>query len=139
VAQVRKQQHSIIIIREEEEQMTGGSCCGTFSGDFREFSGDAVFAERRQMILSTASIYRRLIDEYEDYAEIDIVDARNLPYLIPRLIRDTRKYKVPFRESLRTVFGYRLPTIICDGRIIATGNQMDWHFIYKRLRDQITV
>jgi hypothetical protein len=54
---------------------------------------------------------------YTEEVELEVVDPRNHIYLIPRLVRDIFRYRVPVSEGLRTLFSFSIPSIVINGKL----------------------
>jgi hypothetical protein len=108
---------SVILVREWEQQMSSSGCCGRLEGDTLSWGGEQCFAERRRIMEKVGELYRAVRDRHGDAVEIRIVDPRNLPALIPTLVGEFRRYGVPLREALRTVFGLKVNSVVVNGRL----------------------
>jgi hypothetical protein len=108
---------SVVFIREIDQQMTGSNCCGKLEGENACQGGEYVFPERRQVMEKMGSLYRMIKQRYKDEVELEVVDPRNHVYLIPRLVKDIFRYRVPFSEGLKTLFSFSIPSIVINGRL----------------------
>lgn len=87
---------------------------------------DSVIIVREQdelVIRTTGELYQRFKKEYGDSIDVDVVDPINQGYLFPRLIKDVFRYKISLRQGLRTIFALRSPAVVCNGRLIMSGNK----------------
>lgn len=129
---------SVIIVREQDELVT--ACCIPFDGEFvREVGKVDLFMETSQIIRTTGELYQTLKNEYGDSIDMDIVDPRNQGYLFPRLLKDIFRYRVSFRQGLRTIFALRSPAIICNGQLIMSGKKQLSIQVLDRVRQIIQV
>jgi hypothetical protein len=108
---------SVVFIREIDQQMTGSNCCGKLEGDNACQGGEFVFSERRRVMEKMGLLYRIIRERYGDEVELEVVDPRNQLYLIPRLVKDVFRYRVPFTEGLKTLFSFSIPSIVINGRL----------------------
>jgi len=113
-----KSNPSVILVREWEQQMSSSGCCGRLEGDTLNWGGEQCFAERRRIMEKVGELYRAVRDRHGDAVEIRIVDPRNLPALIPTLVSEFRRYGVPLREALRTIFGLKVNSVVVNGRLV---------------------
>ncbi|MFV9510855.1 hypothetical protein [Tepidibacillus sp. LV47] len=113
---------SIIIVREQDEIVA--ACCVPFEGDFLQELGKAsLYFEERKIIQSTGDLYQFLHREYGDCIDLDVVDPRNYSYLFPRLVKDIFRYKVPFRQAMKTLFALKAPAVIFNGQLLLSGKK----------------
>lgn len=96
---------SVILVREWEQQLSGSGCCGRLEGDWLDGSGARLFAERREIMERMGPVYREIKRHYGTTVEVLVIDPRNQISLIPRLLRDFWRYRVGFREALKTLTG----------------------------------
>lgn len=112
----------IIIVREQDELVA--ACCVPFDGAFvREVGKIDLFIATSHTIETTGELYKNLLKEYGDKIQIDMIDPRNHSYLFPRLIKDIFSFKVSPREALKTIFTVRSPSVICNGKIVISGEK----------------
>ncbi len=113
---------SVVLVREWEQQMSGSGCCGRLEGDvLGGAGGERVFAERRAIMEAMGPLYRRLRGRFGDDLDLLVVDPRNQISLIPRLVRDFRRYGVGWREAARTLRDLSTSTVVVNGRLFARG------------------
>ncbi|MCF6094988.1 hypothetical protein L1765_13560 [Microaerobacter geothermalis] len=128
-----EKQFKVIIIREDEE---GGQCCAALEGEYAmELEGKPLFEERRVIMENMGVLFSLLEKEFGPHIQIDMVDPRNQAYLIPRLIRDIREYRVPWLRGFKTIFGYRIPSIICNGELIASGKHIVIADVFEKIKE----
>ena len=84
-----------------------------------------MFTERRRAMEGAGALYRALRSRYGDEVEIRVVDPRNLVSLLPLLFRDFRRHRVPLRDLLRTLFGFRVNAVVADGRLVSSASWSD--------------
>jgi hypothetical protein len=108
---------SVVFIREIDQQMTGSNCCGKLEGENACQGGEYVFPERREVMEKIGPLYRMIKQNYKDEVELEMVDPRNQVYLIPRLVKDIFRYRVPLSEGLKTLFSFSIPSIVINGRL----------------------
>lgn len=113
---------SVILVRESEQQLTGSGCCGRLEGGFvRRSNGESIFAEQRAIMEEMGPLYQGLRQRYGDGVELHVLDPRNST-LIVMLIRDFWRYRVGFREALRTLSRIPVQAVVVNGRLIARGH-----------------
>ncbi|KUO62601.1 MAG: hypothetical protein APF84_02310 [Gracilibacter sp. BRH_c7a] len=128
----------VIIIREQDELVA--SCCVPFDGEFvREFAKVDLFPETTAIIRTTGEFYQRLKEEYGDSIDVDVVDPRNQGYLFPRLIKDVFRYRVSIGQGLKTIFALRSPAVVCNGRLIMSGNKQLSVQVFDKVKQIIKV
>lgn len=66
-------------------------------------------------------LYRTIRERFGDRVQVRIVDPRNLPALLPILLGEFRRHRVPAREALRTACGLSVNTVVVNGRILSRG------------------
>jgi len=70
-------------------------------------------------------LYRAVQARFGDEVELRIVDPRNFVSLIPLLLRDFFRYRVPLREALATLSGFTVNSVILNGRVRSRGEWPD--------------
>jgi hypothetical protein len=111
--------HHLILVREIDEQMSGSGCCGRIEGTIADWDPSGrVFPERREKMTAVGTIYRAVREEFGDRVEITVVDPRNQVSLVPLVLRDAFRYRVPLRAVLRSLTSASLSTGILDGRLL---------------------
>ncbi|MEX1258980.1 MAG: hypothetical protein WEG36_15400 [Gemmatimonadota bacterium] len=116
---------SVILVREWEQQMSSSGCCGRLEGDFLSWNGETCFPERRREMEKAGSVYREVRKRLGESVDLRVVDPRNWISLLPILLRDFRRYRVPPREWLRTIGGLKVNAVVVNGRLIASGEWPD--------------
>jgi hypothetical protein len=110
---------SVIFVREWEQQMSSSGCCGRLEGDTLDWGDERCFAERRRIMEKVGELYRAIRDRFGDAVELRVVDPRNAPALIPVLLGEFRRYGVPLREALGTLFGLTVKSVVLNGRLVS--------------------
>lgn len=110
---------SIILVREWQQQMSSSGCCGRLEGDLLKLGKKRVFPRRRQIMEDMGPLYRTIRKHYEDAVDLLVIDPRNQVVLLSRLVRDFFRYRVGFRQALRTLRGLSIMTVIVNGRLFA--------------------
>lgn len=129
---------SVIIIREQDELVA--ACCVPFDGEFvREVGKVDLFMDTSQIIHTTGELYQKLKKEYGDSINVDVVDPRNQAYLFPRLIKDIFRYRLSVRQGLKTIFALRSPAVVCNGRLIMSGNKQLSVQVFDKIKQIIKV
>jgi hypothetical protein len=107
----------VLIIRESAETLTCSDCAGSLEGIDSFGSRDVPdYGSIRQIMNVTGALYRAVRERFADQIDIDVVDPRNAPYLIPTLVADYRRYRPPVRAFLKTLFlGITPASIIING------------------------
>lgn len=129
--------NSVLIIREQDEIVT--ACCIPFDGQFiQELGKEDLYIGLSETINSTGKLYKQLVEEFGDSINIDIVDSRNYAYIIPRIIKDAIRYRVPIVQASE-LLALKIPAIICNGRLIANGKDQLNNDLYAKITEIIGV
>ena len=107
----------VLLIREGAETLSCSDCAGSLEG-IDAFGSREVpdYSSVRQVMNETGALYRALRERFADQIDLDVVDPRNLPYLIPTLVADYRRYKPSVPAFLKTLFlGITPASIIING------------------------
>ena len=107
----------VLIIRESAETLSCSDCAGSLEG-IDAFGSREVpdYSSIRQVMNETGALYRALKERFADQIDLDVVDPRNAPYLIPALVADYRRYSPSLRAFLKTLFlGITPASIIING------------------------
>jgi hypothetical protein len=116
---MRTSPHHLILVREIDEQMSGSGCCGRIEGDLARWDrSGCVFPERRALMGGMGALYRAVRERFDERVEITIIDPRNQISLVPLVIRDGVRYRLPLRDILRSLASASLSTGILDGRLL---------------------
>jgi hypothetical protein len=105
------------MIRESAETLSCSDCAGSLEG-IEAFGSREVpdYSSARQIMNETGALYRALRERFADQIDIDVVDPRNAPYLLPALVADYRRYRPSVRAFLKTLFlGITPASIIING------------------------
>ncbi len=115
--------HRIILVREWDAQLAASGCCGRLGGQNTELGDTETFAVNRSEMEAMGEVYRTLRAElFDEDAEITVVDPRNMVWLVPTLLKDTRRRGLGLREiwsQLRRGVSYT--SIIVDGKVLFSG------------------
>jgi len=112
---------SLILVREWEQQMSSSGCCGRLEGDLLDWGGERCFPERRALMEGAGTLYRAARRAFGEEVEIRVVDPRNMVSLLPILLRDFRRHRVPLRQALRTLAGLGVNSVVVNGRLLSRG------------------
>lgn len=112
---------SVILVREWEQQMSSSGCCGRLEGDFLFTRGGSYFPERRREMEGAGALYQALRAEFGEAVEVRVVDPRNWLSLLPILMRDFRRFGVPFRSRWATLSRMTVNAAIVNGRLLSRG------------------
>ncbi len=124
----------LLFIRETDQQITGSNCCGKLEGENACPRGEYLFPENRAVMESVGRLYRAVKERFsEDDVEVEMVDPRNQIYLVPRLIRDALRFRLPLSEALRTLFTFSIPSIIINGRLVYSGELPGAHALIEKI------
>lgn len=115
--------HRILLVREWDQQTTGASCCGRLEGGDTAFAGAADFGRCRHGMEQMGAVYRALAAELSGAGvDIEIVDPRNLTFLVPGLLRDARRRGLSWGAALRQLrHGAGQGAIVVDGEVVSHG------------------
>ena len=115
--------HRIILVREWDAQLAASGCCGRLGGQHTELGDVETFAANRCEMEAMGEVYRALRAElFDEDAEIAVVDPRNMVWLVPALLKDTRRRGLGLKETwdqLRRAVSYN--SIIVDGKVLFSG------------------
>lgn len=116
--------HRVLLVREWDQQTTGASCCGRLEGGDSELSGATDFRRARTDMERMGAVYRALADELpREHVDIEIVDPRNLTFLLPGLLHDARRRRgLGWREAFGQLRrGVAQGAIVVDGSVVSAG------------------
>jgi hypothetical protein len=116
---------SLILIREWEQQMSSSGCCGRLEGDLLSWNNEPLFADRRRMMEKAGELYRAVQERFPNSVHVQIVDPRNVPSLIPILLSEFRKVRVPWGAAFSTIRNLAVNTVIVNGRVFSAGTWPD--------------
>jgi hypothetical protein len=113
--------HRVLLIREWDQQTTGSGCCGRLEGGGAELSAVEEFARTRADMEAMGAVYRALRAELPAI-DVQIVDPRNITFLLPGLLGDARRHGLTWREAWSELRrGSGQGAIIVDGRVVSSG------------------
>ncbi len=112
---------SVILVREWEQQMSSSGCCGRLEGDALFWNGERCFPERRTLMEGAGTLFRAVRDVFGDTVVVRVVDPRNLPALLPMLLQEFWRHRVPLASVWRTLSGMAVTTVIVNGRLFSRG------------------
>jgi hypothetical protein len=113
--------HRVLLVREWDQQTTGSGCCGRLEGGDSEIAGASDFGHCRQDMEAMGAVYRALRKELPQL-DVQIVDPRNLTFLLPGMLKDARRGGASWRESFRELRrGCGQGAIVVDGRVVSSG------------------
>jgi hypothetical protein len=119
--EVARRPHRVLLVREWDQQTTGSGCCGRLEGGDSEIAGASDFGHCRQDMEAMGAVYRALRKELPQL-DVQIVDPRNLTFLLPGMLKDARRSGASWRESFREVSrGCGQGAIVVDGRVVSSG------------------
>lgn len=115
--------HRVVLVREWDAQTSSSGCCGRLGGMSNELGEEQTYAHVRTDMEAMGAVYRALRAEWPaDEVELDVVDPRNMIWLVPAIWRDARRRGMrpgaAWREIRR---GVAQNAIIVDGKVIVTG------------------
>lgn len=115
--------HRVLLVREWDQQTTGSGCCGRLEGGTSELAGAADFRRTRLDMEAMGAVYRALVAELPAHvADVQIVDPRNLTFLLPGIVGDARRAGLGWVEAGRQVVrGCGQGAIVVDGRVVSQG------------------
>jgi hypothetical protein len=113
--------HRVLLVREWDQQTTGSGCCGRLEGGDSELAATDDFRRTRADMERMGAVYRALRDELPG-VDVQIVDPRNLVFLIPGLLGDARRHGLGWSQAWRELRrGSGHGAIIVDGRTVSAG------------------
>jgi hypothetical protein len=113
--------HRVLLIREWDQQTTGSGCCGRLEGGDAELSAIGEFSRTRADMEAMGAVYRALRAELPGI-DVQIVDPRNITFLLPGLLGDARRHGLTWREAWSELRrGSGQGAIIVDGRVVSSG------------------
>jgi hypothetical protein len=114
--------HRVLLIREWDQQTTGSGCCGRLEGGEAELSAIDAFARSRADMERMGAVYRALRAELPGI-DVQIVDPRNITFLLPGLLGDARRHGLTWRQAWSELRrGSGQGAIIVDGRVVSSGD-----------------
>jgi hypothetical protein len=117
--------HRVLLVREWDQQTTGSGCCGRLEGGSSELAATDAFTRTRGDMERMGAVYRALRDELPNL-DVQIVDPRNVAFLIPGLLGDARRHGLSWSEAWRALRRGSGPgAIIVDGRVVSVGTIPD--------------
>ncbi|CAN5825014.1 hypothetical protein BH20ACT11_BH20ACT11_09640 [soil metagenome] len=119
-------EHRLILVREADEQMSGSGCCGRLGGVDNELGDAETYAHTRREMESMGEVYRALKSEladFDEYVKFEVVDPRNMVWLIPAIMRDGRRHGRQVGETLSHARrGIAYNSVILDGKVLFHGH-----------------
>lgn len=110
----------ILLVRQWDAQTDASTCCGRLGGVTTEFGRRGGFAQERACMQSHGAVYRTLRSRFPD-ADVTVVDARNLVWLLPAVARDARRRGLSLPAALRQAVRATTPgAVVVDGVVAAT-------------------
>jgi hypothetical protein len=114
--------HHLILLRQNDQQMSGSSCCGRIEANDGFFSGGQSFVPgAREEMTRVGEIYRAVRAAFGDAVEVSILDPRNQLTVLPLLVRDAFRYRVPALTALRTIMSTSMLMGVFDGQVLYAG------------------
>jgi hypothetical protein len=119
--------HQVLLVREWDQQTTGSGCCGRLDGGGAELAAAADFARSRRDMEAVGAIYRALTAAFpREVVDVQVVDPRNLTYLLPALWRAARRRGDRIGGALRQLAGgVSQGAIVVDGHVVSSGTIPD--------------
>jgi hypothetical protein len=115
--------HRAVLVREWDEQLSGSGCCGRLGGVGSELGERATYDHIRADMEAMGAVYRALRAAFPpEVLAVEVVDPRNMVWLVPALVRDARRRGLPGRDVwglLRR--GVRQHAVIVDGALVHPG------------------
>ena len=121
--------HHLILIREIDQQMSGSGCCGRVEGDLRQWVGGGggrggaaedrcFFPDRRALMDEFGVLYRAVKEAFGERVRVSIVDPRNQVSLVPMVIRDAVRYRVPALTAVQSLVAAGVCSAVFDGQLL---------------------
>lgn len=119
--------HRVLLVREWDAQMTGSGCCGRVGGVHDELGDAETFCDSRGEMEAMGAVYRALRAAYpREELDLQVVDPRNMVWLVPAIWRDARRRGASAREAWQQVRrGVAYNSVVCDGRVLFAGRVPD--------------
>ena len=114
-------EHHLILIREMDQQMSGSGCCGRVEGDLRGWVGagsECFFPGRRALMDRFGAVYRAVKAEFGPAVRVTVVDPRNQISLVPMVVRDAFRYRVPALTAARSLLSASVCSALFDGQLL---------------------
>lgn len=111
--------HRVLLVREGRQ--AGGGCCGGLDADPAADAGHRHLHRDREAM---GAVYRALAAELpRDVVDVQVVDPRNLPFLVPAVLRDARRAGQGWLDACRQLpRGCAHGSIVVDGRVMSHGS-----------------
>jgi hypothetical protein len=115
--------HRVLLVREWDQQTTGSGCCGRLDGGEGELAAAADFSRNRGDMEAVGAIYRALTATFpREVVDVQVVDPRNVVYLVPSLLRAARRRGDRWTVALRHLAGgVAQGSIVVDGHVVSSG------------------
>ncbi len=134
--------HRVVLVREWDEQMSGSGCCGRLGGEGTDLGEAATYADTRLGMEQMGIVYRALRAAFdEEQLAIEVVDPRNMVYLLPALIADARRRGLRGRQIWHLLRrGVRQHAVIVDGLLVHPGGvPPDAEYVVAAVRREVAV
>ncbi|HUH08447.1 MAG TPA: hypothetical protein VML96_11680 [Egibacteraceae bacterium] len=119
--------HRVLLVREWDAQASGSGCCGRLGGIGHELGETETYAHTRCRMEEMGRVYRAIVSEFDEAdVTVEVVDPRNMIWLLPSIWRDARRRGMSVTEALRQVFrGTSTAAVVADGKVLFAGEAPD--------------
>lgn len=121
----------LLLVREWDAQTSASGCCGRLSADAVGVLAEHApvadpYAHTRADMVDFGAVYRALWERFGDSGgrpvEIDVVDPRNMVWLVGAIWMDARRRGLRAGEAARQVrAGTATRALVCDGVALFSG------------------
>lgn len=105
----------------ESDSGSGCICCSGGMGEHAK--KEPSYHEIRESAGECGRLHREIRERYgEEEVEIIQIEPKDYIYVMPRVIKDIIKRRVPLIHSIRTLFlWYPVPAVIVNGKVVGKG------------------
>jgi len=126
--------NSVILIEERSLVFHGGKCGPLPDDQMKKEDNSQDKDEKQKQKRFITELYKRLYENYQERIELQKIDPRNYLALIPKLMSDASKYKVPWQKRL-ALFMFRSPALIVNGELIPL--EKDLEKVVKKVEERL--
>jgi len=117
------------------ESDSGGGCICCSGGMGEHAKKEPSYHEIRESAGECGRLHREIRERYgEEEVEIIQIEPKDYIYVVPRVIRDILKCRVPLVSSIRTLLlWYPVPAVIVNGKMVGSGTVPRANDIFKEI------
>lgn len=117
----------------ENDSGSGCICCSGGMGEHAK--KEPSYRGIRESAGECGRLHREIRERYrEEEVEIIQIEPKDYIYVVPRVIRDILRRRVPLASSIRTILLWHpVPAVIVNGRIVGKGKVPDARELFEEL------